>query len=53
MEAGVDEPTEASRDVAVSMVEGVGEDGGDRVGGVVDDAGVALELVTEPVVVFG
>jgi len=35
------------------MIEGIGEDGGDRVGGVIDDACVALELVTKPVIVIG
>jgi hypothetical protein len=29
------------------MGEGIGEDGGNRAGGGVDDAGVALELITE------
>jgi hypothetical protein len=53
MEAGVDQSTEAGRDIAISMVEGVGEDGGDRVGGVIDDARVALRLVTKPVIVIG
>jgi len=53
MQAGVDQPTEAGRDIVISMVEGVGEDGGDRVGGVIDDACVALKLVTKPVIVIG
>jgi hypothetical protein len=53
MEAGVDQLTEAGRDITISMVEGVGEDGGDRVGGGVDDARVALKLVTMSVIVIG
>jgi hypothetical protein len=35
------------------MIEGFGEDGGDRVGSGVDDAGVALKRVAESVVVIG
>jgi hypothetical protein len=35
------------------MIDGFGEDGGDRVGSLVDDAGIALERVAEPVVVIG
>jgi hypothetical protein len=53
MQASVDRPAEAGGDVAISMGEGIGEDGGDRVGGIVDDARVALRRVTKQVVVIG
>ena len=53
MQTSVDQSTEAGRDIAVSIREGIGENGGDRVGSVIDDARVALELVTKPVIVIG
>jgi hypothetical protein len=53
MQARVDQSAEAGGDVAISMGEGIGEDGGDRVGRGVDDARVVLKLVTKPVIVIG
>ena len=53
VQASVDQLAKANRDIAVSTIEGFGEERGDRVGGLVDDAGVALELITKPVVVIG
>jgi len=50
VEADVDQLAEAGRDIAISMGEGVGEDGGDQVDGVIDDARVALKLVTKSVI---
>ena len=53
VETSVDQLTEAGRDITISMGEGVGEERGDRVGGIIDDARVALELVTKPVIAIG
>lgn len=53
MEAGVDQFSEAGRDIAISMVERIGEDGDDRAGGVIDDVRVALKRVTMSVIVIG
>jgi hypothetical protein len=50
VEADVDQLAEAGRDIAISMGEGVAEDGGDQVDGVIDDARVALKLVTKSVI---
>jgi hypothetical protein len=35
------------------MGEGISENRGGRVGGVIDDARVALKLITQPVIVIG
>jgi hypothetical protein len=53
VETDIDESTKAGCDVAVSVGERVGEDGGNRASGVIDDARVALKLVTKPVIVIG
>jgi hypothetical protein len=37
----------------VSVIEGFGKDGGDRVDGVADDACIALKRITEPIIVIG
>jgi hypothetical protein len=42
VQTSVDQLAKGDRDIAVSMIESFGEEGGDRVGGLVDDAGVAL-----------
>lgn len=35
------------------MIKGFSEDRSDRVGGLIDDAGIALKRITEPVIVIG
>lgn len=49
----VDQRAERNRDIVALTIEGFGEGGGDRVGGLVDDASVALKRIAEPVIVIG
>jgi hypothetical protein len=37
----------------VSVIEGFGKGGGDRVDGVADDACIALKRITEPIIAIG
>jgi hypothetical protein len=53
VQTNVDQPTERDRDIAALTIKGFGKDGGDRVGGLVDDARVALKRITKTVIVIG
>ena len=53
MQAGVDVGSESDRDIPAATSEGFIKGRRDGPGRVIDDAGVALELVTQPVVLIG
>jgi hypothetical protein len=53
VKTNVDQPTERDREIVALTIEGFGKGGGDRVGGLVDDASVALKRIAAPVIVIG
>jgi hypothetical protein len=53
VEARVYQLTETCRDVAVSIVESISKNRGQRLRGGVDDARAALKLVAKPVILIG